>query len=720
MSRFLFSTQNADGSTSLFSSDGSAAGTVDLNLSALGFTGTGAAFSDFTEFDGKSFFAATAESGGETEPFIFSTDGTAAGTQGITTSSTGGPFGVSTMAVIGNDLLISGRSEFATAGLFATSDGTSFTEIESGISPSSITLSNGVGFFAGTSGGLWRTDGTAAGTYAVTPAGVSLNPGSIAQVGGGKTVFINQPAGGGAGALWVTDGTAAGTHQLVDAALGTHVEFGGAETNGKSVFTAIDASNNISVWSTDGTTAGTTEIHVNGPSDAPIRTPYGYTSVNGKVFFDTGYGPWVTDGTLAGTMQLTGQPGDEGCVVSGNKLFFLEPETGTGNINPEGLFVTDGTPKGTSQVTVAGLQYLQNGGNITAVSGGVVFEGTDTSGKQALFFSDGTSAGSHEITLPAGVPISAATVIAAEPDVPPGPPAVVTLGGGAQFYQAAAGVTVQGGSGSDTVLASAGSVTVTGGVGSLLFVGGTGASSVNGGAGSATIFTGAGGGNFTGGSAGHNIFIVQTASGANTTLTGGGAGDEIFTSAGSATVNGGPGGDDIVVGSTGVLTVNAVKGDAIFGGAGSLNVTGSTSGADSIIGGAGALTVAGKGGNMLVVTSASTSNISIGNGASLIFASSGSNTITGGTGSLQAVLGAGGSSFTEGSGPSVYDVIAGSAGGTDVLNGFKPSTDKIDLFGYGSGDQHITTSGGSTVLSLVDGTKITLVGVTDPGGSIVG
>ncbi len=716
MSRFIFSTQNTDGSTSLFSSDGSTAGTVDLNVAAVGLTGAQDLLFDFTDFNGKTFFAANTITAGGPEQLIIDTDGTVAGTQAVTTTAVGGPFGVSAIGTVGDTLLLSGRMEFGMPGLFAYANGTALDEIATGVSTSAITVSHGVGWFAGNDGGLWRTDGTAAGTYAITPAGASLDPGSITQVADGKTVFINQPAGGGAGALWVTDGTAAGTHQLADAALGTHLEFGGAETNGKAIFTAVDAADDISVWATDGTASGTTEVRVNGPANAPIRTPGGYVSANGKVFFSSGYGLCATDGTEAGTVSLTSLSPDSD-VASGDKLFFVQQVLGSGGVFQEQLFVTDGTTNGTIQLSVAGLQLLQDGGSITAVEGGVVFEGTDTSGKQALFASDGTSAGSHELTLPAGIPISAATVIAALPDAVA--PAVVTLGGGAQFYQVAAGATVQAGSGSDTILASAGSVTVDGGAGKLLFVGGSGASSVVGGSGSATIFTGAGGGSFAGGSAGHNIFISQTASG-GVTLTGGGAGDEIFASAGPTTFNGGPGGNDVIVGDTGTLDVNAQEGDAVFGGAGSLSVSASASGADSIVGGAGALTVAGRGGNMLVVAGASTSNIAVGSGASLIFAGSGSSTITGGAGSLQAVLGSGTASFSEGSGPSVYDVIRGAAGGTDVLYGFKPSTDKIELFGYRSADQHITTSGGSTVLSLVDGTRITLVGVTDPGGSIFG
>ena len=332
---------------------------------------------------------------------------------------------------------------------------------------------------------------------------------------------------------------------------------------------------------------------------------------------------------------------------------------------------------------------------------------------------------------------------------------VVTLPPGSQFYQAAAGTTVVTGGGSDTVSATAGQVTVLGTAGALTFVGGTGASSVTGGTGSATIFGGAGGGGYGGGAGGPNILVSQGAAGANTTLVGGASGDRIFGSAagndllvaavgresilggggsttidggasaagvifagsGPTTVDGGAAGGDTIVGGSGAMDVVA-NGDAVFGTSGALNVTGSTSRSDSIVGGAGALNVTGRGGNMLVVAATSTSSIATGSGASLIVASAGATSVTGGAGSLEMLLGAGTATVTEGAGAAVFDVVKGAAGGTDVINGYKTGTDRIALFGYAPGDLQVTSSNGSSLISLTDGTRIQIVGVTDLGGSI--
>lgn len=333
----------------------------------------------------------------------------------------------------------------------------------------------------------------------------------------------------------------------------------------------------------------------------------------------------------------------------------------------------------------------------------------------------------------------------------------VTLGAGPQNYVAVAGAVVQAGSGSDTINAAGGQVHVTGNSGTLTFLGGSGPSTVSGGTGSATIYGGSGG-NYAGGGAGHNVLVSQIASGGNATLTGGGAGDQIFGSAGgndvivagpgSETILGGGGsstitggttaasviftgggpssvlggmaGGDTIVGGAGTLNVTAAKGAAVFGGTGTLNATGSTSGADSVVGGAGALTFNGQGANLLIVAGSTTSNVHTGNGASLIFGGVGSTTVSGGAGSMEITLGSGGVTASEGTGTSVYDVVKGAAGGTDVLTGFHPGRDKINLFGYQPSEHQVIKASGSTQINLSDGTKIQLVGVSDPGSSIVG
>ena len=397
----------------------------------------------------------------------------------------------------------------------------------------------------------------------------------------------------------------------------------------------------------------------------------------------------------------------------------------------------------------------------------VLRDGSDVVGS-ALVEADGAWAvtttalalGSHSLTAieaDAAANVSSASGALTIDVVPPAPPSSVTLGGGAQSYDAAAGQNVQAGSGSDTVTAIAGQATVSGSSGQLTFVGGVAASVVTGGAGSAIVFGGTGGGSYVGGAAGHNILVAQGGAGVRTRLTGGGGDDQIFGSAsgddalaagsgrasilgggghstitgggmasviftgtGTATVDGGSGGRDTIVGGSGALAVTAQKGDAIFGSSGNLSVTASLQGADSVVGGGGMLTVMGRGANMLVVAGSSTSNVSTGNGASLVFAGSGNLSLIGGAGSMQVVAGSGATTLDEGTGATTLQIVNGAAGGTDVINGFRPGTDKIDLFGYQASQQSVAVVGGSTVISLADGTEVTLARVDNLGHGLIG
>ena len=764
MNRFLLTSQNANGTTDIFSSDGTVTGTVNLDMSRFNFGFTPDTLSDGVQFDGKLFFVGgggpeNSAGTGSTESLIYGTDGTAAGTTGTQVMGVGGALSPGDLTVLNGRLLTSGHVQHGQGGIWSSTDGSTFTEIETGFSTDDLTVSHGVGFFGSDNQGdgiqgLWRTDGTTSGTHSITPAGLTLNPSNFLSVANGRTVFLNQ-ASNGTYALWSTDGTAAGTQQIIDFALGTNVlaAYGGASTGTHAIFSAVDDSGNISTWSTDGTGAGTTELLVNGPADAAIRTPNSYQTLGSKVIFDNGYALYATDGTGTGTVRLTNgsEPSDE--TVGGNQVFFT-----LGGVQGSPLFVSDGTVAGTHQVEVGDLGALAPGAGLTAVGSSVVFEGTNGHGEPTLFTTDGTMAGTTEVGVPAGVNLSLndPPSIAALPssDTSSG---VVTLGGGNQSYDAPAGTTVQEGSGSDTITATAGQVTVLGSAGRLVFFGGTGASSISGSTGSSTIFGGAGGGSFTAGMAGHSILISQGASGANTTLTGGGAGDQIFGSAsgtdilslasgsgtvvggggptsisggsapsvifggaGSTSVTAGTGGGDTIVGTSGSLSVTAQAGAAVFGGTATMAVTGSLRGADSIIGGAGTLDVSGRGGNMLVVGSTTKSSIFTGDGASLIFTGAGSTSVTGGAGGMQVVLESGGGTFLEGSGTALYDVIRGAASGTDVISGFKVNTDTINLFGYGTTGYTLATSGGSTTINVADGTKIELLGVTNVGHSIIG
>jgi hypothetical protein len=178
---------------------------------------------------------------------LWTTDGTAAGTVPIPlTSITGAnpnglfigndtPGDVSPgFTVFGDEVLFRGIDTAGASGLWVTKGtAVSTTEITAGaasggINPTDITVFNAAALFNGadTAGnlGLWTTDGTAGGTKELIPpagagaAATGLNPTDM-------TVFKNEVLFNGADAsglsgLWATDGTAGGTHELVAEATG--------------------------------------------------------------------------------------------------------------------------------------------------------------------------------------------------------------------------------------------------------------------------------------------------------------------------------------------------------------------------------------------------------------------------------------------------------------------------------------------------------------------
>ena len=109
-----------------------------------------------------------------------------------------------------------------------------------------------------------------------------------------------------------------------------------------------------------------------------------------------------------------------------------------------------------------------------------------------------------------------------------------------------------------------------------------------------------------------------------------------------------------------------------------------------------------------------------GAGNDVFFTGTGDMTIVEGAGSDVVSFGAGNASVFGGAGTDLYAFSQGSAGGNDVISGFKVGTDQIGLYGYDPSTVQTQSTGGNTTLSLADGTQITLLGVSHlANGSVV-
>jgi ELWxxDGT repeat protein len=190
---------------------------------------------------------------------------------------------------------------------------------------------------------LWRSDGTAAGTFLLVeldPVESSGHPAPLVR-SGGKLFFAARNLAQGR-ELWTTDGTVAGTVLLKDTAPIDTRE--AAATGGRVLFTAYGPEGS-ELWASDGTPAGTVLLKDINPG-AESSSPNWLTVLGEEVFIlaDDGAGRklWRSDGTAAGTQPVKPVPSNSGWMTAaGDRLYFF---------NSCELWTSDGTAAGTVSV----------------------------------------------------------------------------------------------------------------------------------------------------------------------------------------------------------------------------------------------------------------------------------------------------------------------------------------------------------------------------------
>ncbi len=294
--------------------------------------------------------------------------------------------------------------------------------------------------------------------------------------------------------------------------------------------------------------------------------------------------------------------------------------------------------------------------------------------------------------------------------------------------QAGGTLVAQGSGGATLVAAQAGSV-LFGGAGSTTLVGGDGDDTLVGGAGAQTIYTGAGR-NLVGLGGGSSVVLAQ---GQDTIIADGGT--ALVQTAGAATVFGGSGALTFL-GGAGQSVVVAGSGSAtVFGGTGGGLLAGGRAGGNVLIAGQGATTLFGGGsGDTLyavgptadTLIAAATGNATLvgagSTGANAYYAGGGANLIGGGSGSETFFAGRGQATMIGGAGGDTFSFNNGLAGGAVTITDFNQAEgDRLAVVGYAGGAAAALataqSAGGSTTLSLTDGTRITLQGVTGLTGS---
>jgi Ca2+-binding RTX toxin-like protein len=153
-------------------------------------------------------------------------------------------------------------------------------------------------------------------------------------------------------------------------------------------------------------------------------------------------------------------------------------------------------------------------------------------------------------------------------------------------------------------------------------------------------------------------------------------------------------------------TIKGIFSTTTFSGLGTIYALDQSTGDYINIGGTGNSTVIAGTGNETIT--------GVGTGNNLFQAGTGNDTLVAGLGSdtLAGAIGAGSSAYMlSGTGAgTTFQFTFGKSGGSDTITGFK-TTDTLSFVGYGTNPQAVATNGGS-VVTLGDGTRITLSGVT--------
>lgn len=251
----------------------------------------------------------------------------------------------------------------------------------------------------GWGGGVFATDGTAAGTTILTDQ-FSVTGNSFPLIAGNRDIAFMIGFGIDFGFEIVrTDGTPEGTFLVRDIVPGRNADTASLPLELRMVGDrAFFLGGDRRLWTSDGTEAGTQPIP--GSPEFPPAIPAASASAAGGGFYyithldeDGVRGIWRSDGTEAGTSRIVGGApspdlwlGDQPMAMVGDVIYFVGSDTE--------LWRSDGTPDGTFGLGFEPGPALQAVEIVAAGPVGVIAAGFDAEAfRLRLFRSDGTIQG---------------------------------------------------------------------------------------------------------------------------------------------------------------------------------------------------------------------------------------------------------------------------------------------------------------------------------------
>jgi len=262
---------------------------------------------------------------------------------------------------------------------------------------------------------LWCSNGTAAGTYMVkdiTPGtagtGLGTSPNYAISQGGIVFFWAKDPVYG--FELWRTDGSAAGTYLLKDIKPGSNGSMGASNfaiANNLIFFAADDSVHGTELWATDGTAAGTRMVKDISLATSPTykhSKPQNLIAYKGEIYFSAddsihGRELWKTNGEANGTVMVKdictqGNSDPSSFYLYDGHLFFAAAIACEGNPSspPKDLHYTDGTAASTVMIrpstatTVGGI----TGTDYIEYNGKLFFQGYYHGGADIWYIGDST------------------------------------------------------------------------------------------------------------------------------------------------------------------------------------------------------------------------------------------------------------------------------------------------------------------------------------------
>lgn len=229
----------------------------------------------------------------------------------------------------------------------------------------------------------------------------------------GDTMFFLGTENGTSYNLFRTEGTPQSTVKISNIDAGNTYVGQWARINGKYIFSMYNAATvGRELYVSDGTLAGTSllkDICPGATSGVYSAADFYYVDGNTMYFIASTNGSnfelWKTDGTTAGTIQLSSGNATSAALGHWTKLpngkFIFSLYDG-GAVYGRELFVTDGTPAGTSllkDIDPGTFTAFTGSGDFIRLEGNVVyFAATDNDFNYELWKSDGTTAGTIKLS----------------------------------------------------------------------------------------------------------------------------------------------------------------------------------------------------------------------------------------------------------------------------------------------------------------------------------